>query len=833
MKVTYALAVAATIEQASATIFPIGGDLLKMWKGVDSFICPGQKPVICKPDQVPGYDWGKVPVGPVDNYGGCNFKGWSCKKKFGRRDMLAGRQDDGSKFIEADISTDGSSQPVIEAGNEIGSFDINNLSVEVDTPGRYDFIYTVRNSNFPCKQTHELTTEGQTIVNTQCGDATALKIAVANNQGNQKRTLGLLLKKFCKIKCHKIDFWCKPPPKTTTPPASQTTPPGTPPVTPPGTETTPPNTPPGTETTPPNTPPGTKTTPPATPPGTETTPPNTPPATPPGTETTPPATPPGTKTTPPNTPPGTETTPPNTPPGTETTPPNTPPGTETTPPNTPPGTETTPPNTPPATPPGTETTPPNTPPATPPGTETTPPNTPPGTKTTPPATPPGTETTPPNTPPATPPGTETTPPNTPPATPPGTETTPPNTPPGTETTPPATPPGTETTPPNTPPGTETTPPNTPPATPPGTETTPPFETVPGTTPPFETVPGTTPPFETVPGTSSTEKTTPPVTPPATVTTTYTTSTVYTTSTKTITSCGPEITSCPIKTPGGTHVVTVTIPVSTTICPVTETVPVIPTQTQPGETKPGETQPGETKPGETQPGETRTSPPVPTQSLPCPESVPKCLKMWLDEAKECKKDNTDAACYCKNSNFTDKVFGCLGAYSGNDQNVADAINFFQGICAEHVGENPNIATGAETIIITATPTAQPTGGVTTITVHTTITESSTTRVINTEIPVPQVTFSPPAEKEPAPTGAQPGGEIPTGAQPGGEVPTGVQPGGEVPTGVQPPANPVGPGLSTGTGVPVVPSGSVPPTINGAGKAQAGLLGAVAMVLVAAL
>ncbi|EJP68417.1 adhesin protein Mad1 [Beauveria bassiana ARSEF 2860] len=604
MKVTYALAVAATIEQASAT-FLLGGDLLKKWKGVDSFICPGQKPVICKPDQVPGYDWGKVPVGPVDNYGGCNFKGWSCKKKFGRRDMLAGRQDDGSKFIEADISTDGSSQPVIEASNEIGSFDINNLSVEVDTPGRYDFIYTVRNSNFPCKQTHELTTEGQTIVNTQCGDATALTIAVAKNQGNQKRTLGLFLKKFCKIKCHKIDFWCKPPPpgKTTTPPASQTTPPGTPPVTPPGTETTPPNTPP---------------------------------------------------------------------------------------------------------------------------------------------------------------------------------------------------------------------------------------TVPGTTPPFETVPGTTPPFETVPGTSSTEKTTPPVTPPATVTTTYTTSTVYTTSTKTITSCGPEITSCPIKTPGGTHVVTVTIPVSTTICPVTETVPVVPTQTQPGETKPGETQPSETKPGETQPGETQTSPPVPTQSLPCPESVPKCLKMWLDEAKECKKDNTDAACYCKNSNFTDKVFGCLGAYSGSDQNVADAINFFQGICAEHVGENPNIATGAETIIITATPTAQPTGGVTTITVSTTITESSTTRVINTQIPVPQVTFSPPAEKEPAPTGAQPGGEIPTGAQPGGEVPPGAQPGGgEVPTGVQPPATPVGPGLSTGTGVPTVPSGSVPPTVNGAGKAQAGLLGAVAMVLVAAL
>ncbi|KAK8141802.1 hypothetical protein G3M48_009879 [Beauveria asiatica] len=708
MKVTYALAVAATIEQASAT-FPIGGDLLNIWKDVESFICPGKTPTICEPDQVPGYDWGKVPVGPVDNYGGCNFKGWTCKKKFGRRDMLAGRQDDGSKYIEAQVSTDGSSQPVIEASNQIGSFDINNLSVEVDTPGRYDFIYTVRNSNVPCKQTHELTTEGQTIVNTQCGDATALRIAVAKNQGNQKRTLGLLLKKFCILKCHKIDFWCKPPP------------------------------------------PG-QTTPPATPPASQTTPPATPPVTPPGTETTPPATPPGTETTPP-------------------------------------------------------------------------------------------------------------------ATPPGTETTPPATPPGTETTPPATPPGTETTPP---------------ATPPASETTPPFETVPTTSSTEKTTPPaseTTPPFETVPGTSSTEKTTPPVTPPATVTsiitTTYdTTSTVYTTSTKTITSCGPEITSCPIKTPGGTHVVTITIPVSTTICPVTETVPVVittqtqpsetkpgetqPSETKPGETKPGETQPSETQPGETQPGETKTSPPVPTQTLPCPDSVPRCLKMWLDEAKECKKDNTDAACYCKNGNFTKKVFDCLGAYSGDDQNVANAVNFFQGICAKHVGENPNIVTGAESIIITATPTAQPTGGVTTITVDTTITGpyvtggttftgSTTTQVISTQIPVPQVTFAPPAEKEPAPTGAQPGGgEIPTGAQPGGgevptgaqpgggEVPTGVQPGGgEVPTGVQPPATPVGPGLSTGTGVPIVPSGTAPPTINGAGKAQAGLLGVVAMVLVAAL
>jgi hypothetical protein len=48
---------------------------------------------------------------------------------------------------------------------------------------------------------------------------------------------------------------------------------------------------------------------------------------------------------------------------------------------------------------------------------------------------------------------------------------------------------------------------------------------------------------------------------------WTTSTVYTTSIQTITSCAPEVTKCP---PHNIVTTTVTIPVSTTICPVTET-----------------------------------------------------------------------------------------------------------------------------------------------------------------------------------------------------------------------------------------------------------------------
>ncbi|CRJ88096.1 hypothetical protein BN1723_001513, partial [Verticillium longisporum] len=49
---------------------------------------------------------------------------------------------------------------------------------------------------------------------------------------------------------------------------------------------------------------------------------------------------------------------------------------------------------------------------------------------------------------------------------------------------------------------------------------------------------------------------------------WTTSTVYTTNVRTITSCPPEVHNCP----GGTHVTTETIALSTTVCPVTENQP---------------------------------------------------------------------------------------------------------------------------------------------------------------------------------------------------------------------------------------------------------------------
>ncbi|OAR00502.1 hypothetical protein LLEC1_03032 [Akanthomyces lecanii] len=678
MKVTYALAIAATFEQASAT-FDIFGDTFKYWTDFQPFTCPGKAPTICKPNQIPGYDWKDTPIGPISTYGGCNFQGWTCKKKFGRRDMLAGREDDGSNFIVADVGPDGSSNPNMSAGGDIDSFDIKSVSLESEFDTRLELHYTMPDGSI-CKQSSPVSSQGTSIVNTQCGGAKMVKMVLPENQGNQKRTFGL--KKLCKVKCHKIDFWCKPPPGKTT-------------TIPPGTQTT---------TTQQTTPPGQTTTSSV--------------STPPGQTTTSSV----------STPPGqTTTSSVSTPPGqTTTSSVSTPPGqTTTSSVSTPPG-----------------------------QTTTSSISTPPGQNTTSSI----------------------------------------STPPGQTTTSSVSTPSSQTTTSSV-------------SIPPGQTTTSSVSIPPGQT--------TTSSVSIPPG-----QTTPPVT-TSVITTTYdTTSTVFTTTTKTITSCGPEITSCPIKTPGGTHVVTVTIAVSTTICPVTETRSV--TMTQPGETQP--TQSSE-KPTGT---ETKTSPPVPSQSLPCPESVPRCLTSWLDVVKECK-NNADAECFCKNSEFTKNVFSCLYSYGGSDKNVADSISFFQGICAPYAGNNPNIVTGAETItqIITVTPAPQPSGGaVTTITMDTTVTEpcvtsgttiagSSTTRVISTEMPVPKVAFSAPAgDEQPVPT-SQPGQQS-GGLAPGGAVSTTATP-----------------GRPTGTGAPIVPSGTAPPSVGGAGKAQAGLLGLVAAVLVAAL
>ncbi|KFA76624.1 hypothetical protein S40288_05976 [Stachybotrys chartarum IBT 40288] len=254
----------------------------------------------------------------------------------------------------------------------------------------------------------------------------------------------------------------------------------------------------------------------------------------------------------------------------------------------------------------------------------------------------------------------------------------------------------------------------------------------------------------------------PTTPPAetTFTTTYdTTSTVFTTSVQTITSCAPEIPDCPAD--GTTAIVTVTVPISTTICPVTETLTAIPSQTPGVPSTPDVPEGGDESPETPETPEQPETPETPEtpeqpedddEEIPCPDVVPQCLNTFFHLVKTCR-DNLDSECYCPNGEFVDEVFKCLYAHGQTDDIIAEAVNFFQGVCAPSIPENPAIITGADSITehITVTGTTiASTMTYTTIVVEATVTEpcvtdgstipgSSTTVTLSTEVTVPQVTL----------------------------------------------------------------------------------------------
>ncbi|RGP78688.1 hypothetical protein FLONG3_3225, partial [Fusarium longipes] len=297
------------------------------------------------------------------------------------------------------------------------------------------------------------------------------------------------------------------------------------------------------------------------------------------------------------------------------------------------------------------------------------------------------------------------------------------------------------------------------------------------------------------------------------------STVYKTEIKTITSCGPEVTNCPV-TAGETAVVTETHAVSTTLYPVVETV----IHTAP-------------KPVQTGSDEKPVTPEAPKDGYEVPDVVPSCLNTFLDFVEDCK-DNTDAACYCPSKDFVDNVFQCLYAHAENDDTVAQAVSFFQGICAPYAEKNPVIATGADSVTehITVTGTTIITSAhYTTVVVATTVTEpcvtggttiegSSTVKTIETEIVVPEVGFtSGPAGNGPVPAQTAPA-EAPAA---GTEAP--AAPGYEAP----------GAGETLITNKPVVGTGGLPaptatpgvPVTAGAARNGMGIAAAILAVAIA--
>ncbi|KAH8662350.1 hypothetical protein BX600DRAFT_437748 [Xylariales sp. PMI_506] len=217
-----------------------------------------------------------------------------------------------------------------------------------------------------------------------------------------------------------------------------------------------------------------------------------------------------------------------------------------------------------------------------------------------------------------------------------------------------------------------------------------------------------------------------------VTSYLTTSTIFTTSVSTITSCASTVTDCPAES---TAYTTVTIAIDTTVCPVTETQTYVPSSTG---------SPAASSSTSTSTGAVET--------LPCPSVVPSCLNTWLFTL-DCT-DNTDTGCYCPDQAFVNKVFGCLYAYGESDDIIAEAINYFQGICGDYIPSNPAIATGAETItsVLTATATSVASAVYTTVDVTlttvvpcttvsgVTITGSSSTITATTAVTIPQVSIA---------------------------------------------------------------------------------------------
>ncbi|KAI1124214.1 hypothetical protein F5Y10DRAFT_34521 [Nemania abortiva] len=275
--------------------------------------------------------------------------------------------------------------------------------------------------------------------------------------------------------------------------------------------------------------------------------------------------------------------------------------------------------------------------------------------------------------------------------------------------------------------------------------------------PAESTPAESTPAESTPAESTPAESTPVVSTPV-VTSYITTSTVFTTSIQTITSCGPEITNCPA---GSTAVTTVTIPVSTTICPVTETLsqPAVTSTPAVSESSSAVVTYSVSSPAAesstiassaTSPASQTSSASYPVETLPCPGVVPSCLNTWMFSVG-CK-DNTESSCYCPDNAFVNNIFACLYAHGESDEVISEAVSYFQGICAPYVPTNPGIATGAETIttVLTVTPTSI--ASYTTITVIATtavpctdsvgevIPSSSSVVTISTAMTVPQVIFT---------------------------------------------------------------------------------------------
>ncbi|KAF3125582.1 hypothetical protein TWF703_010910 [Orbilia oligospora] len=130
-----------------------------------------------------------------------------------------------------------------------------------------------------------------------------------------------------------------------------------------------------------------------------------------------------------------------------------------------------------------------------------------------------------------------------------------------------------------------------------------------------------------------------------------------------------------------------------------------------------------------PSETETLPPSGTDvyttlpSVPvetgCPPVLPQCMETWT-KITQCVNSG-DVKCLCPNPEYIKSVAECVEAWGVDDDEVAKALEYMQGLCAEHIPENPAIVTCVPTYV-TLPPV---TTGASTVTVSTTVVVPVTT------------------------------------------------------------------------------------------------------------
>ncbi|KAF3916160.1 hypothetical protein AA313_de0204621 [Arthrobotrys entomopaga] len=108
----------------------------------------------------------------------------------------------------------------------------------------------------------------------------------------------------------------------------------------------------------------------------------------------------------------------------------------------------------------------------------------------------------------------------------------------------------------------------------------------------------------------------------------------------------------------------------------------------------------------------TMPSVPVETS-CPQVLPQCMQVWT-KITQCI-DSGDVKCLCPNAEYIQNVASCVEAWGSDDSEVAKALEYMQGLCADHIPSNPAIVTCVPTYV--SLPPAST--GATTITVSTTV------------------------------------------------------------------------------------------------------------------